>query len=302
MKKLKNNSLMIIVFIFLVGFIIYGIYEYDMSYSFMTQNYYSIKNKCEQQIIESNNRYSFCEDFDKEQPPVKLDALNLSFYVINYTSFSLLLPFIPLLIIAMGIRKLYKEMKSGIFRNIILIKGYHYYIIQSVKQVVKYSLFIPVIIIIIFILSLLYTKSLDYTSSLNLNMNYMDAKYFHNIELFLSNYLIVLILNAIFWLNLGLIVLKKSRNYVISIVFSYILYLGYSIIAEILSGFIFPNIPILNSINLYNYMKPGNIWGYDGINSLMSMLFYSIILVLISSVVVFFKYRKKESVIIANEV
>lgn len=302
MKIIRKYALQIILILFTIFFAFYGIYEYNSTYKFMTSNYNSLKSKCEQMDNGVQDLPYYCEEIDKSGPPIKLDAFNLTFYVINYTLFSNILPFLPLIIIAIGIKSIYSKFKSGMFRNIILVEGYKKYIVSCFKQILKYAILIPFLIIFIFIISSIYTKSFDYTSIFKLEMNYIPTEYNKNMSLFCSLYLINLFLHSLFWLNLGMICMKKAKNYIISIITSYILYLGYSIIMEITFGFLISGLNLFRKMNIYGYVKPGNIWGYDGINSLVIMLIYSIILAILSLIIVIFKYKKKESVIIANEI
>lgn len=301
---IKNNLFLILLILSLCSLAIYGLSEYSKSFNFMEKNYNSLKNKCDSfdGNIKDPDYPSYCFDVYSDNPPRKLDTINLAFYIINSTTFSLILPFIPLLIIAVGIRKMYKELKSGMFKNIILIGGYQEYIIKSIKQIWKYSLVIPAVILFILFISYLYSRSFNYDYTISIGANHLDIKYFQNIIGFIFVYLLVLVFNAIFWLNLGLISLKKSKNYIVTTITAYIFYLGYSIIAELFCSLVLSKISIFKNMNLYGYVKAGNIWGYDEINSLTMMFIYSILLVFISSFIVYVKYRNKESVVIANEV
>lgn len=302
MKIIKKYLLQIILILIMIFMAIYGIFEYDSTYNFETSNYNSLKSKCEKIDSSIQDLPYYCYEIEESEPPVKLDAFNLTFYVINYTLFSNILPFLPLIVISIGIKNIYSKFKSGMFRNIILIEGYKKYIISCFKQILKCATIIPSLILFIFVISIIYTKSVDYTSIFKLGINYIPIEYSKNMFLFCISYLINLFLHTLFWLNLGMICMKKSRNYIVSIITSYILYLSYSIIMEIVFGFLISGINLFRKMNIYGYVKPGNIWGYDGINSLVIMIIYSIIVVTISSIVVIFKYKKKESVIIANEV
>lgn len=292
MRILKNNILLIIGIIFLVALSIMGLKEYDSTYKFLKNEHNKMVSKCEKTEILNE---SYCREVLNDKGPVKLDAYNLTFYIINYTVFSYFLPLIPLIIIAVSIEKIYKYMKSGIFRNMIMIDGYKSNIFKLLKHTFKYSLIIPFIIIFIFIISATYSQNF------NLGTTYIPDMFFNKAIILVIFYIINLFLNSIFWIGLGVLCAKKSRNYLVTVLGSYIIYLLYSVIMEISSGLIFTKIKFLQDLNIYSYIKPGNIWGYDGVNSILSMTIYSLCLVMVIFIIIYKKYNKKESVIIANE-
>ena len=75
-------------------------------------------------------------------------------------------------------------------------------------------------------------------------------------------YLIGMVLNSIFYTNLGLIFCKKNSNFFVSTILAFLTFIGIDIIAEILVGGIFFG-RILGINQMQDTLNLFNIWYYS---------------------------------------
>ena len=274
MKIFRNYKFLVVGIVFLLSLSIIGLWQYDSSYKFMKNEHNKMVSRCEKIDRDTSAKNDIdCEKILSEDGPVKLDAYSLTFYIINETVFFCFLPIIPLIIIALSFEKLYKYIKS--------VKKGKYDLKKILAYVFRYSLIIPAIVIFIFIISLIYSKSLT------LNLSNIPTMYFNNIVVLTVFYLLNLALNSAFWIGLTLLVINKQRKPMIVISLAYIIYLLYITIVGVGSRYI-------SNLNISSYVRLGSIWGYDGINNILLMTLYSIFLVFIVLSIAYIKYNRKK--------
>lgn len=241
----------------------------------------------------------YCKNIEQEERPKILDAFNATVYTLNGTFFSQLSFFLPLLLICVSVIGLHKDLKSGFFRNKVLIIGYRKYIRKTLLKIWKFALIIPVLVIITFIICSIITKNFDYQGTLSVGQNYVETSLYKNFPLFCFTYIMVFFLHSLFWINLGIICAKKIRNYIACVLCAFLLYIGYCIISEIFGVFILPEFLGIEGYGTYTYM--GIIWSYEKVTC-AGMLIYGFLLAMLSTIIVYIKYRKQEDVVIANEI
>lgn len=241
----------------------------------------------------------YCKNIEQEEMPQILDAFNATVYTLNGTIFSQFSFFLPLLIICFSVIELYRDLKSGFFRNKILIIGYKNYICKIIRKVWRFALILPVLAIVTFIICSIISKNFDYQQTLLLGQNYIESSLYENFPLFCFTYIFVFFLHSLFWINLGIICTKKNRNYASGVLCAFLLYIGYCIISEIFGVYILPEFLGIKGYGTYTYM--GIIWSYENVTC-FGMLIYGFVLAVISTIIVYIKYHKQEDVVISNEV
>lgn len=294
MRFIKNNFLWII-FLFILCFtsIKEGI-RYNENYQRKVESYIKSDGKCPY-YSETDEEYNrLCDEQYAKGMPIKYDTVTLSYYLLNNTDlFYNLIPVFPILLIAFSIKNFYKELKSGMFRNILFKEEYKKYIKKKILGTWKHALLLPVYLLFNFLVAFIISGHFDYQAVLNYyEYPPMDRYLYSNILYFVFTYVVVILLHSLFWINLGLITMRKSRNYVAAVILGYILFLAISLGLEII-GMIFFKKYIC-------YFLIGVIWTYESVQ-LPGMLVYALLLAIISSIFVYFLYRNKEKVIIIHE-
>lgn len=130
--------------------------------------------------------------------------------------------------------------------------------------------------------------------------SYLDSMYFpiqHPTQLFL--YIMVNIMFfSLFVTNLGLIVIRYSKKYIISTVLTMVLFISITLVFYAIGLFVgnlIDNVQVVNTIYLYNLMVLDSVVSYE------ATLIFSILLFLSSSIVLFLVYRNEEKVVMTFE-
>ncbi len=308
--KLKENKMFIIIFIIFLFVAFYSGNEYR---TFIKQNVDGHKldlEHCESGYFEEHypeaDVNSLCEELKNYHPEIELkkDAFFITFDILSHYTISYLQVFAPLLIILAALYTFQKKLKSGFFKNIMTRMEYKKFMIKSVLKSYSASLFIPITIIVIFILSYILSGSLDFNHTVATTdpSAIPDAllNNYRKMPQFIITFLLTFILHGMFWINIGYIVAKKSKNIVITVVGSFIVYIVIFAISDIVIGaYLLEKIlHIKGGLYLVNF---GNIWLYIDIYNLWIPIIYGLILFIISLIILIKIYKNKEEVIVASE-
>lgn len=133
----------------------------------------------------------------------------------------------------------------------------------------------------------------NYNSSELLLIGYGNINYL----LFAFISALLSIVYSIFILNIGLIVTRYCKKFLITIIVSYLSFISFAIISETMVGALISSFikvdGIYNSFSIFNIiMLDGNIFG---------IVIYSFILLLISSFIVYKVYSNKDKVLVEYE-
>lgn len=308
--NLKQNKIFILIFIILIFIGLYSANEYRMFIKQSVDSHKDALEKCEsgyyKEKYPSSDFDSFCEDMKNYHPEIefKRDAFFITFYVLEHYTVSYLQVFAPLLIILAALYVFQKKLKSGFLKNIITRMEYKKYMIKSVIKSYSTSLFIPIMIIVIFIASYLISGNLDFNKTIATTdpASIPDAILNNagKMPQFILVFLLTFIFHGMFWVNIGYIVAKRSKNIVITVVGSFIAYIVIFAISDIIIGayLLEKTLHIKSGLYLVNF---GNIWTYYDIHNLWIPLIYGLLLFISSLLVLIKTYKNKEDVIVVSE-
>ena len=227
----------------------------------------------------------------------------ICFYIIVCDKMLLLMIIAPLFVIIPSIYDFHKELHSGFIKNCLMRTSYKKYIVKLYLKSLSKSIFIlPVFIIILLLMCCVKTGNISFGSGINYYGYFTSPPIqFGNIIIkFMFCYLAGIILNSIFYLNLGIIFVKKNSNIFVSIILAFISFIVIDIIGEgFIGGLLFAK--ILGIHHYQDFFNLFNVWVYDGIKNLGLCLLYYLALSIISCLVVYFYYKNKEDVIIEIE-
>lgn len=231
------------------------------------------------------------------------DVYNATMYYFMEGSISLFQLLMPVFVIMAGIKQFYDKLKSGYFKHEIIRKSYKKYMIKEVLSAWKSSLIAPILILISFIVSCfmnnfdlsfpVYVEGLPLPIGSSLSHTIVPNPIVNIVTIALN-----LTLLAIACINVGLILSKKEKSYFLTVILSFLILIAYQIIAEVVIGVNLTDLTgilfFANGVNFFCF------WYYDG-TSPLSQFLYGMFLVIITTIILYFVYRKKEGVIIASE-
>lgn len=227
----------------------------------------------------------------------------ICFYIIICDKMLLLMIIAPLFVIVPSIYDFHKKLHSGFIKNCLTRTSYRKYIkCLYLEALLKSVIILPTFIIILLLLCCAKTGNISFGSGINYYGYYTSPpmQFEKNILTFMSYYLIGIILNSIFYMNLGIIFIKKNSNVFVAIILAFISFIILDIIGE---GFI-GGLILAKTFNIHHYQdlfNLFNVWVYDGIKNLNLCILYYIALLFITGLIVYLQYRKKEDVLIETE-
>ena len=293
MKKfIKNNKVSLIIFSILLIAIIIASINYALQYNKMVK-------------IQNEIYLPLSIETGTHLPEPNVGSTYNVFYYLLYFDFSFMQMLAPLILIVPGIWDFHKDLKTGYFKNKLTRISYKKYIRKSLLKSLRNAWILPAFIICVFIASFIVSGgSLDLNdepTSLGYSLSGTDLA---NVQMgwkFAFVFLFNITLNAIFYINLGLLCVKKNKNIFVSIIVGYILFIVWAIISEIVIGhIILPN--VFYSARLSEIFNLFTIWVYDVPQSLIvPITIYSLLLAGLSTFIVLVSYRNKESVVIECE-
>lgn len=296
MKTLKLHEeklLLLIVSVFLIIFIMVNLFlqKYHNRYIFMHNESYSICNEAES-----------LNDLKCKNIKSKSDPLIRYYQLINDTSFSSIVYFGPLLVIIPCAIIIHRNMKNGYMKNVLTRTSYSSYIKSVMKKTIKFSVILPVFIMIMLLISGILCRNFSYGTHKEM-FGYFTSpsiEFYGRIPQFLLIYIFNMLLFSIFYMNLTYICAKKSSNVFVTIIYTYLCYFVIDIIGEVfVGGLLFAQ--VLNYKGISDYLNLLNVWAYFDIHNLLYLCIYPISLVLVSSIIVYFLYKKRERILILNE-
>jgi hypothetical protein len=212
-------------------------------------------------------------------------------------------PFFTILIVAIPGLLMFHQLMKRSLKNILARQSYATFFKKAYISSLKATLIIPVVLGGLFLYCCYYTNwNFDIASTLQK----FDGSFIYNnytgnagIGIFTAIFFINIWLMCIFFLNIGYMVDKKSKHFLLTTIGTLLAFFICEIFAEVFGGLIINN--LLGWNQLYNSMILTNIWSYEGINNLWIMVLTNLILAIGSLMLVLKLYHKKEEVIIENE-
>jgi hypothetical protein len=300
MKCIKNNKMLFLTLFILLGFSIAGIYNNIKEFNMRLYAHEYKINECKNNIKNESELFAWCKEYKKWDGPKRSDAFFTFFDIIFDNHFRIIHLLLPILIIMCSINRINIKLTNGYIKNELIRKKYSIYMLKEWLLSISHLLIIPLLFVFIFVVSFILTGNIDYKNSM-LNFDpWVNPIFFNNIILSIVIYFINFLLHGIFIINIGYIMTKKGKGYILSVISSFIVYLGLWLFSETFFGY-FIMIGIFGKPELHNYFSFTSLWGYPLINNFMIFTLIQFSYALISSIIVYIIYKNKEEVIMANE-
>ena len=290
---LKRNFLLIISFSIL--FIIVCISARD---------YWEIKNNTEQSFAES---LEFCKNTDyigTQHEQVCLDVLSREGESIDFFTAYLYIGVLGLgqyggiLFLFIIIPSLYyniKYLKNRIIVNDATRMDYKTIRLRIFKNAYRSFFILPVIVIIAFLISYIINPNLDASYAINHFTTVWRADTLSHPSIFVVSYLLNIIFYSIFFINIGLIIVRKHYHFFVAVFLSFLIVWGIDGIFEIgINGVLFSTILHSEKGSLFNIL---NYLSFNDTFGILPVLLLSASLAIVSSFIVYLKYKNKEKLI-----
>ncbi len=231
----------------------------------------------------------------------KLDAYNVFMDLMINSRLNIIQLILPIILIIPAIFDLHYLLKSGVFKDLMIRSSYKKVMVKEIIKCYLPCIIIPVFLVFTFFISYLFSGSFDiqhtYNDILGKSMNFpWEYKDFSLgfILLFIFN------LGAIgfFFINVSLLFINKSKNLLLTVLFSFLTIMAYQIVSEVFVGNLLYD--ITGNTLFKNLFSLYNLWIYDGTNLLFATL-YVLVLAVVSTILVYFNFRNREKVVILNE-
>lgn len=239
----------------------------------------------------------------KEQEPYIPDTYAVFDHLIVDTGLYISIYIAPLIIMYSGIVLFYKKIRTGFIKNEIIRQGYTKSIRKSILKsyfgVFVMLFFLSYIFFMAYLISghFNYKESLLHQDAILINKNYHD-----NLNYYIFSYITNLLILSIYYINLGLIYIKKSFNLLFTLALAFLTHIIIDIFNSVVIG-AFGEYLFGDSLprGWTNSMSLNNFWVYDNVISLEFMRLYAIFLAVSSFIVVFIRFKNREGVLIDSE-
>ncbi len=311
-KIVKNTIYIILILIIILSWINYRFLEdgrenqiYDHKYFQICKEYSKIdKNdiqKFEQKYIKEfdkdfkvdDNFVDYCNKITKYKT-----STYSAFYLFENIMFdrfmSILFPFfVPLLILFPIIYELSKRFNSKEVKNYLLRDNYKNYIKNIFKTAYKDIWILPTILIVIFGICCLVTRNLNPEADINLMLIDSTMKTLYNNPIFYISYIIIIVLNLGIYINIALTILSKNKNFIVSLIESFLIIYILWFVSEVIIGLFFQN----NLNILTNYFNLLTIYSWRNTENILLYLTTNLSWYLLTLLIALLSYKNKEKFI-----
>lgn len=301
MKKLiRKNWLTVLAFsaliiIFVLGFITY----FEEQYHY-TPKYYEDVEKCKK--TKDKELCKIVNSIDSPQEKFEKEESRDLYFKIMYDTMERYLPLIaPLIIMLIIIGSFHSDFSSGNIKNILTRENLKEYRKKMYSINLKIALIFPIILITTFIICCFITKfNFNLLPEMKTAAQY-DTWNYNNFPIYLLTHCLILSTASIFYGNIALLYLNKTKNKFLAIIFSYLTFFAIDIfLYVIIYALILTNVIGLNISGTYfNIISYWCI--YTKTQNYLLTLILLIIYTIISFFVVYKVYSNKERILINNE-
>lgn len=187
------------------------------------------------------------------------------------------------------------NLKTGNIRYILTRINYNKYIKKEWLKSMRFIFAVPLLYLAFFITAYFFSSGFNMSTIYNSLSRYFSYKEGANLFVHVTLSILSMILQGVLWINIFYIFAKKSKSHILSIIISYLSFLGLWICSEI------PELLVTYKNNeTYYFLSLGEMWMSS--DNVLGMFLVQLFLALVSTVLVYKIYKNKEEVMINNEV
>lgn len=305
MKKfIKNNILIIISILILIIWFLFGLNNFMKHYYELKSSTQQAYDKCQQETVMSDNCISIKNNLDSSKiPPAPL----LFIYILVGGEATIeMLSLIAIIFVAVpAIWHFYQDTKSGMFKNKLTRQSYKRYFLNHYKKSLKCILILPIFLLITFFIVCCISKfKFQYQlGEMELwgDTFWSERQYARSLWLpYFSTMIFSLMLHSIYYINTAYLIFYKSKNFIVNIIGVYLCYLFTQTTIVTFLGRIFGRYLKMGEFAIA--LSEPEVWVFGSeINHFEYIIYTSIIYVIVSSLIMFILYHKKERYVTINE-
>lgn len=252
------------------------------------------------EILKHDKYNEIClENIDAK--PKKRSTLKTYYDIINdnvsYNSISLCTVFyflIPFLVITSSLYNISKKFKNQDIKNHLTRESYNKYIKEILLDSYKSVFIWPMITILLFMFSYIISNGSFEIIDTNSSFSY---EILSNPVAFMLSNLLNTIFMSFFWTNIALLIVPDTRNYIVSVLESIMIYFG---IALTNTFFVILLISKILNKDVEKYLDFLDVYTYNN-RKLIPFNILCLSVALISGLLVYLKYKNKEKIIMKLE-
>lgn len=293
MKKIKRHWLIMFVLILVIMSIINYSNRYVENMKRNNRKQQDFITNCQNGTIENKE---FCEkvmedkEINNDFYAMMTDVLVFGIRFINPTAFILIV--FPTLV------NLCRILKRKYILHALTRQSYKEFLIDFLKTAYKYIWFLPLIAIIIISICIMNT-SIHPSISLEYDTSMWYAETIKQPIFFILLYILNIIIYSFSFINLALMIVRKHHNLIIATILSILVYVGIELFFELMINNLLFGLVFKSELGyLFNIM---NIFTFSDQFGIPTLLLFSFFMLLLSSIGVYFSYRKKENLVIICE-
>lgn len=292
--KLAKNFPFLVVFVILMLFSIKSTFDVIGDYNNIIKTEQELKDMCANDTTNSNSEYCSIvaqqttnPDFLTIFSTTVLEKLNSMNYVF------IIAILIPALIY------ICKFFKYNQLTNTVTREKYCTIIKKLFFNSYKAIFIIPLVMLIVFVICILYTQTLEVNYSLTSNYMMWLPSTLSRPFIFMILYILNLVIHSIIYVNISLCIARKQHNLFIAIILSFLTIIGIEAFLEIIIGTLLLdmlfNYDLSLIVNIINFFAFQDRYGFG------TCMIVPSILMMISFIVLYVIYRSKEKLIIDCE-
>ena len=297
MKKiLKNNWLLIIIFLALLSIFLFNTYKYLSNAHQLEKSSIEASEKCSKNNI-TEAMLEYCEEVEKA-PTYKIDFYSM-FYSTYSQGYNFMIFIIFLLITIPSIRIVCPFFKNNILKNTLTRQSYRKVIIKLFAKAYKSALLLPILTIVAFIICFISTGNFDFNNAIEGNFVSWSKDSMQSPFLFMFVYTFKIFIISIIYINICLIICKKNHNFVTATILSYLCFIAIEIFLELVGNTLIFTVILNSGFGIVlNILAIFSLFDYYGLaySILIPLIFF-----VITSVIVYFEYKNKEKMLIECE-
>ncbi len=292
MKKfIQNNKVLLISFMILFMFTTFLGIKVIINDKDSEDLSIKVKEMCKETLKTDPTNEICLKALNEEK--TKRDTLTTFNEILNDSEYSFIYFLaVPFLIIMSSMYEISKRFKSGEIKNRLTRESYNNYIKDVFKSSYKSILLWPLITMYVLVFSYIISGTFEVSAE---TIAFTKEILSHP-ALFIFSYLLNTILMSIFYINIGLILVPENRNYLVTVIETIMVYYGITLT----NTFFIISFVLKDFKDSEKYFDFFDMYTYND-RELIPFNLLCLGVSLISSLLVYLKYKNKEKIIIKLE-
>lgn len=293
---LKNNFLLVFSFLILFSLFVVSTYNYQKEMEATERLSEKVKKECKSEEVVDEERNEFCKSVMEKDYSEK--SFYYAFQEIEYFTFNRVSFLLFILIVTPSIFFTSRYMKNKMIINEATRCGYKHSLVNYFKKAYRPVFIVPLLILLSFGTAYLLTGNFN-VGTKYINSIPWTADFVSNPWVFITLFILNAIVLSFLYINVSLIVVRKNHNFFLTLILSFLLLYGYDIFLEIFIGGIL--FTVIFHSDFAVYFNVLNVANFNDTLGLIAPFVVPGISLILSFIILFFKYRNKEKLIIDCE-